>query len=166
MNTLALAISTIQRYCPRRSFPKVPYRPGLGPRPVDAHDSDLDAWDGSAKHLLANSEFRWGIDLYNHSYYWEAHEVWEELWILADKQSGARLLVQGLIQCSGAALKALIGQSEGCARLSFKGLAKIESATSEPCFAQLELENFAMKFREFSAARNESAEPPKLVLAR
>ena len=85
--------------------------------------------------------------------------------MLAEKQSDSRLLVQGLIQCSGAALKALVGQSEGCARLSFKGLAKIESATSEPCFAKLELENFAMKFREFSAAQGESAGPPKIVLA-
>ncbi|TGQ49534.1 DUF309 domain-containing protein, partial [Mesorhizobium sp. M1C.F.Ca.ET.210.01.1.1] len=24
--------------------------------------------------------FRWGIDLFNHGYYWEAHEAWEPLW--------------------------------------------------------------------------------------
>ncbi|MER9007639.1 DUF309 domain-containing protein [Mesorhizobium sp. M0862] len=29
--------------------------------------------------------FRWGIDLFNHGYYWEAHEAWEPLWQTANQ---------------------------------------------------------------------------------
>lgn len=167
LHTLARFTPTTRRYCPRRSLPQTPYLPGQGPRPsLDSEELHADAWDGSGRGLLVNSEFRWGVDLYNCGYYWEAHEAWEDLWRLADKQSSPRLLLQGLIQCSGAALKGLVGQNEGRARLGLKGLAKLEAATSEPYFAGLKLENFRMEFRQFCADQSDSAAPPKIVLAR
>ncbi|MER9856292.1 DUF309 domain-containing protein [Mesorhizobium sp. M0098] len=35
---------------------------------------------------LGSDVFRWGIDLFNHGYYyWEAHEAWEPLWHAANE---------------------------------------------------------------------------------
>ncbi|MET2831203.1 DUF309 domain-containing protein [Mesorhizobium shangrilense] len=40
----------------------------------------------AVEEALSSNAFRWGSDLFNHGYYWEAHEAWEPLWHAA-KQS-------------------------------------------------------------------------------
>lgn len=153
------------RYCQDRDLPGHAYLPGQGARPTeDGHPWKTQAWNGSEESLLANTEFLWGIDLYNHGYYWEAHEVWEGLWMHSAKDSRTRPLLQGLIQCTGAALKAKVGQAEGCTRLSLKGLAKIESIADASSFVKLDLPQFAIDFREFSSSKSSAVEPPKITL--
>jgi hypothetical protein len=36
---------------------------------------------------LTSDAFLWGLDLFNHYYYWEAHEAWEGLWQVADRDN-------------------------------------------------------------------------------
>lgn len=49
--------------------------------------------------------FLWGLDLFNHGYYWEAHEAWEGLWQVADRGAPLRILFKGLILLSAAGVK-------------------------------------------------------------
>ncbi len=49
--------------------------------------------------------FLYGVDLFNHQFYWEAHETFEQIWHQIDKKSSKRILIQGLIQLSVALLK-------------------------------------------------------------
>ena len=51
------------------------------------------------------SVFLWGLDLFNHGYYWEAHEAWEGLWQAADRDGPPRMLFRGLILLSAAGVK-------------------------------------------------------------
>lgn len=69
-----------------------------------------DAWATSADYL-------YGCDLYNHAYWWEAHEAWEGLWQLADKEGIQGLFLQGLIQSSACHLKQFVGHANGVVRL-------------------------------------------------
>jgi hypothetical protein len=46
---------------------------------------------------LDSEEFAWGQDLFNHGYYWEAHEAWEGIWQIANRGSPLRALLKGLI---------------------------------------------------------------------
>ncbi|MEP6802401.1 MAG: DUF309 domain-containing protein [Acidobacteriota bacterium] len=66
-----------------------------------------------------------GRALFNRTEYFEAHEVWEEAWLV---ETGAtRFMLQGLIQIAAALLKA--GRSEhpsGCLRLLDAGIGKLE----------------------------------------
>ncbi|WP_292396668.1 DUF309 domain-containing protein, partial [Mesorhizobium sp.] len=43
------------------------------------------------------------IDLFNHGYYWEAHEAWEPLWHTAKQSTQHRLFFKGLILLAAAA---------------------------------------------------------------
>lgn len=152
------------RYGPHRAFPERAYMPGQGPHPSTqpAPPWEREEWNGDASTLESNAEYRWGLDLFNHCYYWEAHEVWEELWQHTARGSLVRAFLQGLIQCAGALLKASMGQHVGCSRLAAKALAKLDRvlgvAGPEP-YAGLELGCFVEAFREFCAAPRELAAP-------
>lgn len=47
----------------------------------------------------------WGIELFNHGYYWEAHEAWEGLWRKAARETAERNLLQGLILLAAMGVK-------------------------------------------------------------
>jgi hypothetical protein len=51
-----------------------------------------------------------GQDLFNHGYYWEAHEAWEGLWQVADKGSPLRAFLKGLILLSATGAKVREGK--------------------------------------------------------
>ena len=58
----------------------------------------------------------WGFDLFNHGYYWEAHETWEAVWHACGRRGPSADLVKGLIKLAAAGVKAREGSSEGVRR--------------------------------------------------
>jgi len=56
------------------------------------------------------------VDLFNHAFWWEAHEAWEGLWSHAEGTQ--RLFLQGLIQLAAALLKHRLQSARGCIRLA------------------------------------------------
>jgi hypothetical protein len=54
--------------------------------------------------------------LFNHGFFWEAHEAWEELWLEAKHQPTTALWIKGLIKLAAAGVKALESQPEGVRR--------------------------------------------------
>lgn len=157
----------LPRYGPQRAFPLAAYRPGHMPHRATLPEPrwDLDPWDGSELRLLENREFRWGVDLFNHHYFWEAHEVWEGLWKGADPDSSARHFLQGLIQCAGAALKASLGQARGCVRLRDKGLARLAQVRCERLCLGANLQRFVRSFQNFPTDLTTNTAPPTIILA-
>ena len=69
-----------------------------------------------------------GRILFNAGRYFEAHEVWEEAWLV--ERTEARVLLQGLIQVAAGCLKAGEGNATGCAWLLAAGLEKLEIVAS------------------------------------
>ena len=49
--------------------------------------------------------YLYAIDLFNHQYYWEVHEVLEKLWLEVGKKSPEGIFLQGVIQLAVALLK-------------------------------------------------------------
>lgn len=101
-------------------LPKVPHVPGSGTAP----DRDLLAQlkaDVPARVTDANwrevAAYRNGLALYQAGYFWEAHEVWEPVWMAAAPGSRARSLSQGLIQLANACLKLAMGRPRAARRL-------------------------------------------------
>ena len=112
---------------PRLSeLPFPPYRfvPGKAPHPF-AHPEGwghgvervappfvpLERWAESAAYLL-------GCDYFNHGWWWEAHEAWEELWhVTKDKSPSWGDLLKGLIQLAACALNRERGVHSGAGRL-------------------------------------------------
>jgi predicted metal-dependent hydrolase len=102
-------------------LPREPHLPGRNPRPNDANinrivrsaprPTDPKAW-------AKNEAYRAGLRLYSHGYYWEAHEVWEPVWMHALPKSQEREMTQGLIQLANAALKLKMAQPAAARRLA------------------------------------------------
>ena len=61
-------------------------------------------------------ECRWylfGLDLFNHGYYWEAHEAWEALWHACGRYGELADFFKGLIQLAVAGVKVRERRPEG-----------------------------------------------------
>jgi len=105
----------VKRLLPEVALPAQAYLPGSGSRPR------LDGPD----------PWNWGIDLFNHGYYWEAHEVWEALWVAAGKSTPEGLAVRGLIQAAAACLKSQQGNRRGVNILSARAIATLKASGLE-----------------------------------
>src|SRR3989442_10005817 len=81
----------IPRYCPERPLPPYSYVPGLAPHPMSDPRGHSYGHTEAATQPLEEASFRgnatylYAIDLFNHGYYWEAHEAWEALWHAAGR---------------------------------------------------------------------------------
>ncbi len=64
-----------------------------------------------------NLAYLYGHDLLDAGFNWEAHEVWEVVWLAAPANSAERVLLQALIQLANARLKLSMGRENACRRL-------------------------------------------------
>ena len=78
--------------------------------------------------------FRYGERLFEAGYFWEAHAVWEELWLGARRAACASEaeadLLRAFIQLAAAALKEALGNKQGQARLLARAEAAIARAAA------------------------------------
>ena len=96
------------RWLPQKSLPPYAYLPGKNPHPVRdpaGHSNHVGSISVAAEVSRSSDAFLWGLDLFNHGYYWEAHEAWEGLWQVADRDGPLRMLFKGLILLSAAGVK-------------------------------------------------------------
>ena len=82
--------------------------PGSGPLPDDRRQ-DPDGPGERDRALLQ------GLDLFNHGYFWEAHEAWEAPWQGLPRDSDDALHLQALIRLAAAALKLVMDEPAGVA---------------------------------------------------
>lgn len=66
-----------------------------GPPPMSLTNQ---TWADNRTYLMA-------LDLFNHGYYWEAHEEWERLWRVSGQDSLPGRFLKGLIKLSAAGVK-------------------------------------------------------------
>ncbi len=122
---------------PRRyttaAFPPYRYVPGKGrphpvrdPRghsygaPAEAVWLDAEQWSSCETYLVA-------VDLFNHGYYWEAHEELERLWRGTGRRTETGVFLQGLIQVAAALLKRSTDERGSASRLAAQGCAKLRT---------------------------------------
>lgn len=96
------------------ALPATPYVPGVTPRPAeDAYDALKDVSE-PLRHCRA-----WvaGRRFFDAACFWEAHEVWEAVWMAAPENSAEKQFVQGMIQLANAGLKRKMGRENAALRL-------------------------------------------------
>jgi hypothetical protein len=76
-------------------------------------------------------DYLYGCDLYNHAYWWEAHEAWEGLWQRTNKREIQGQFLQGLIQVSACHLKLFVGHLDGVIRLLSSSVGYLGAAIDE-----------------------------------
>jgi len=123
------------RALPQKSFPPYAYLPGKNPHPVRdprGHSYHVEPIPVAAEASLCSDAFLWGLDLFNHGYYWEAHEAWEGLWQVADRDSPLRMLFRGLILLSAAGVKIRERKNAAAARHAKRAAALLRQLTKVP----------------------------------
>jgi Domain of unknown function (DUF309) len=124
------------RFLPARAFPSYAYLPGRQPHPVRdpaGHSYQAEMRVPATGGIESKSELvYWGIDLFNHGYYWEAHEVWEDLWREAELGSPLRLTFKGLILLAAAGVKIREGKSAAAAKHAGRAAALLRSVEHQP----------------------------------
>jgi hypothetical protein len=170
-----------QRYT-TRTLPSYRHVPGSTPHPTrdpDGHSyvraSEVSGTSGvsggpgeSGGPLpdLNTSDWRhceaylFGIDLFNLGYWWEAHEVLEGLWLAAGTRSQAGHVLQALILCAAAHLKAESDSADSAARLFDHSLAHFK--WTGPRYLGLDLEAVVRDTRTFITVGTTA--PARLVL--
>ena len=109
-------------------LPDHAYVPGRTARHPDGWFDVLRATaraDMSAAQLIESDAWLAGIAYFDGAFFWEAHEVWEAVW-LALPEGADRRFVQAAIQLANAGLKARMQRPNAVARLL-----QIVSALSE-----------------------------------
>ena len=116
-------------------LPAEPFVPGRTPRPEEGlfiaiadgapSRTDTASWQ-------ANEAWLYGFRLYEAGFFWEAHEVWEPVWMGAAPNSAERHLVQGLIQLANACLKLRMERKRAALRLVRDAGLRLAEAGSAP----------------------------------
>lgn len=123
------------RWLPEKSFPPYAYLPGRQPHPVRdpaGHSYRVDPMPVAADSSLGSDVFLWGLDLFNHGYYWEAHEAWEGLWQVVDRGGPSRMLFKGLILLSAAGVKIREGKHAAAVRHAGRAAALLRRLMKVP----------------------------------
>jgi hypothetical protein len=117
--TQSNGLSPRPRLVPAEPFPPYAFVSGRFPHPTS--DPAGHSFGKVLERPAAPDAERWsecvpylrGIDLFNHGYYWEAHEVWEGLWHACGQTGPIATFLQGLIKLAAAGVKVREGVPEG-----------------------------------------------------
>ncbi|HKI51496.1 MAG TPA: DUF309 domain-containing protein [Geothermobacteraceae bacterium] len=123
----------------RRTFPPYRFLPFQtdSPLPHPRNDPAGHSYGQEEEYLPGFTPADWrscepylyGIDLFNHAYWWEAHEAFEAIWLAAGQSSVCGRFVQGLIQLSAAQLKRFTGEFRGAQSLFLSSREKLSLVT-------------------------------------
>ncbi|MEQ8211087.1 MAG: DUF309 domain-containing protein [Lacipirellulaceae bacterium] len=125
---------------PRYSKEKLPpysYVPKQTPHPVS---DPTGHWYGreevvppplSPGDWHASETYLYAIDLFNHGYYWEAHEAWESLWHAAGREGTVADWLKALIKLAASLVKAREGNPRGVERHARRSLELIDLVAAE-----------------------------------
>ena len=114
-----------------------------------------DNWRRCGVYLFA-------IDLFNRGWYWEAHEEWEALWVLAGRQGVTADFLKGLIKLAAAGVKCRESRVNGVARHTARAVELLEmvrSASRRDEYAGLSLPSLIHSGRALQS-RAEAGELP------
>lgn len=123
-----------------RSLPPYSYVPGHAPHPVSSPLGHLYGQESPRPQPLnpvrwiASDQYRYGVDLFNHGFYWEAHEAWESLWLAAGRRGPTAMWLKALIKLAAALVKLREGSSIGALRHALRVqqlLAELQATTPE-----------------------------------
>ena len=128
--TVAVVVKpNLPRFAPDKPLPPYSFVPGMWPHPVREPSGHMHRREHApnkmslpadpearAVQISKSTDWLYALDLFNHGFYWEAHEQWEEFWNALGRTSPDALFTQGLIHVAAACVKAREGRAEGVSR--------------------------------------------------
>ena len=141
-------------------FPAYRFVPGEAPHPT--RDPDGHSYNKQQEQLVSFKsedwqsceEYLFGIDLFNHEYWWEAHEALEAVWVAAGRRTKTGLFIQGLSQIAVAHLKWFQGFYDTARHMSSEGLGKMKRIKG--AYLGIEVEVFRSDIKAYFAGKTET----------
>ncbi len=114
-----------------RPLPPYTHIPGITPHPLrdpaghsfveprsiaDVLSQSTEGEALTSQNLSRQSEFQWGVRLFDAGFYWEAHEAWESLWHRAGRRGVLADYLKGLIKLAAAGVKVREHNASGVER--------------------------------------------------
>ena len=118
--------------CAARDVPKHAYVPGQTARHAEGRFAPVCATAqlGMSPTQLAQSKaFCTGLFYLQRGYFWEAHELFEPVWMALEEGSEERCLLQALIQLANAQLKLRMHRPKAASRLCIMVRGLLEKLT-------------------------------------
>jgi len=103
--------------CPTPSHAYVPGQTQRHPEGTFAEICETARPGNDVEALVRSKAWCCGLEWLSKSFFWEAHEVFEPVWMSLPQKSPERQLVQALIQLANAGLKAKMGRPKATTRL-------------------------------------------------
>ena len=160
---------TVPRYCPHRELPPYSYVPG-GEWPHPTGDERGHSF-GKHEPAVSLDEANWrenetwlfAFDLFNHGYYWEAHEAWESLWHASGRTGPVADLLKGLIKLAAAGVKSREGRPKGVRQHAARA-AELLSAAGSLGEVPFGLTPADVRAAAEKIAEDSEFQPPRLTL--
>ncbi len=115
---------------PYRYLPTVNPHPGIHPEGHSYGREEPKVKFSPPQEWKKNEAYLYGVDLYNHGFWWEAHEAWESVWLCTPKLDAYGQFLQSLIQYSAALLKMYGGNLNGFNKLYFEAKKRMDFCQS------------------------------------
>jgi hypothetical protein len=134
------------RYWPGRELPPYSYVPGVSPHPTsDPRGHSYGKYEPPAEALSEssygeNATYLFAIDLFNHGFYWEAHEACESLWHAAGRRGATADFLKGLIKLAAAGVKLREGRVAGVRQHAQRAVELFRGAASSEQMFGLRIE--------------------------
>jgi len=142
-----------------RPFPPYRFVPGKAPHPnrdPDGHSYNkppVQLAPFNPQDWYVCEEYLYGIDLFNHGYWWEAHEALEAVWAAAGRRTETGLFIKGLIQIAAAHLKWFQGFHDAAMRMGARGLEKMKHI--DGIFLGIDVDTFRDAVKSYFSGANE-----------
>lgn len=121
---------------PRVPLPGYRYVPGLQAHPVKdplGHTfREIRNVPVGRRGTPEDRRFLRGLDLFDHRYYWESHEVLEAVWLELDRGSAFAEVCQGIIQAAASVVNRHRGRVHAADRLAAKATLRLARAAEVP----------------------------------
>lgn len=150
-----------------RPFPAYRFLPGQSPHPRRNPRGHSFGCPEPAPAVVTvqnwqrSDWYRYGVDLFNYGYWWEAHEVFEALWDAAGHDTEAGQFFQALVHVAGANLKLEVENLASAVTLANNGLRRL--ARLPPHYMGVDLRELSERLRR--AITDVKAPRPALRLA-
>ncbi|MFN8672270.1 MAG: DUF309 domain-containing protein [Candidatus Sericytochromatia bacterium] len=139
----------MKRYLVDKNFPPYAFLPAYNPHPKadpkghSYNKIEKKVYPMNPYNPLDSENYLFGIDLFNHGYYWESHEEWEGLWNAHNKEGTTADFLKALIKISAASVKLRLQHFSGAkthANTAKKMFEEIKDFTNEDIYAGLSLD--------------------------
>ncbi|HVS39780.1 MAG TPA: DUF309 domain-containing protein [Gemmataceae bacterium] len=148
-------------FLPDAPLPPYAFVPGRAPHPVS--DPAGHMYGKPPERPPAPDPQRWqecpaflrGVDLFNHGYYWEAHESWEGLWHACGRMGPTADFLRGLIKLAAAGVKVREGVPSGVSSHAKRAAAIFHNAAQR--FGDEDVRVFGLRLGDLLAAARAAA---------